>query len=532
MRKTLSVVIAFSFCAVSLAQQQPARIFDGKTWWKHVKVLADDKMEGRETGSPGEKRAQAYVVEQLKQSGLEPAGTDGFYQPVKLVSRQIIEKDSSLALVRNGKAQRLSFGDDAILTTRIEPAPEVNAPLVFVGNGLKIPEAGIDDFAGLDLKGKVAVFITGSPARVPGSLSAHAQSLAERWKGLQEAGAIGCISIPNPFFMDLPWTRIALNRNHPSMDLDYPEFNETPGGKLYVVFNPLRAELLFKGSGHSFDEIAELARQRKPLPAFALPVSISAKASMETKHLESANIVARLPGSDPALKDEYVVLSAHIDHLGIGEPINGDRIYNGAMDDASGTALLLDMAASFKQSPINLRRSLLFLIVTGEEKGLLGSKYFAAHPTVPATSLVADLNEDNYLPIMPLKLITVYGFAESDLGDRAAEAAARFGVKVQPDPEPLYNGFIRSDQYSFVRRGIPGLAMNFSPTNKLDQQAFRQWFIDRYHSPSDDLGQPVDKAAEGEFEDIYRMLVVMVANGDSRPQWKQNSFFRRYAEQR
>ena len=531
MRKMLLVVMVFFFFVVSPAEQPPARNFDGKSWWKHVKVLADDKMEGRETGSPEERRAQAYVVEQLKQAGLEPAGADGFYQPVKLVSRQIVEKKSSLALVRNGKAQRLSFGDDAILSTRIEPAPEVNAPLVFVGNGLKIPEAGVDDFAGLDLKGKVAVFITGSPARVPGALSAHAQSLAERWKSLHEAGAIGCISIPNPFFMDLPWARIALNRTHPSMDLDYPEFNETPDAKLYVVFNPLRAELLFKGSGHSFDEIAELARQRKPLPTFALPVSISAKASVETKRLESANIVARLPGSDPALKNEYVVLSSHIDHLGIGEPIDGDRIYNGAMDDASGTALQLDIADSFRRSPETLRRSLLFLIVTGEEKGLLGSKYFAAHPTVPLKSLVADLNEDNYLPIMPLKLITVYGLAESDLGERAVEAAARFGVKVQPDPEPLYNGFIRSDQYSFVRRGIPGLAMNFSPTNKLDQQAFRDWFINRYHSPSDDLGQPVDKAAEGQFEDIYRALVGAVANGDARPQWKENSFFRRYVEE-
>src|SRR5437879_3019523 len=154
-RKALSVVMASLFCAVSLAQQLPARNFDGKSWWTHVKVLADDTMEGRETGSPGEKRAQVYVVEQMKQSGLEPAGTDGFYQPVKLVSRQTIEKESSLALVRNGKAQRLSFGDDAILSTRIEPAPEVNAPLVFVGNGLRIPAAGIDDFTGLDLKGKV-----------------------------------------------------------------------------------------------------------------------------------------------------------------------------------------------------------------------------------------------------------------------------------------------------------------------------------------------------------------------------------------
>ena len=190
-----------------------------------------------------------------------------------------------------------------------------------------------------------------------------------------------------------------------------PEFNETQGEKLAVIFNPAKADNLFEGSGHSFDEILKLAKDRKQLPRFPLTASIEAKAKIEKKDLESANVVAKLPGSDPELKNEFVVLSAHIDHIGIGEPINGDRIYNGAMDNASGSALLLDVAASLKKSPDKLKRSLLFLFVTGEEKGLLGSKYFAAHPTVDSRSMVADINVDMFLPIVPLKVLTVFGLA-------------------------------------------------------------------------------------------------------------------------
>jgi Zn-dependent M28 family amino/carboxypeptidase len=531
MRKTFFVFsAAILWVALSFAQDAAPRHFDGDTWWNYVKVLADDKMEGRDTGSAGEKKAQAYIVEQLKADGLEPAGTDGFYQPVKFVSRQIIEKDSSIALVRDGKTEPVTLGDDAIFSTRINLAPSVNAPLVFVGYGLKIPEAKIDDFAGLDLKGKVAVLFTGSPAEVSGSLSAHAQSLFERWKGLHEAGAIGYISLPNPAFMDIPWSRIALNRAHPSMDLAYEEFNETPGAQLLVTFNPAKAEMLFTGSGHTFEEIASLGKERKPLPRFPLTASIVAKTKVETKYLESNNIVAKLPGSDPSLKNEYVALSAHTDHVGIGEPINGDRIYNGAMDNGSGSALLLDIAASLKKSPEKLRRSLLFVFVTGEEKGLLGSKYFAAHPTVPAKSIVADLNEDMFLPIVPLKSMIVYGLAESDLGDWAQQAATKYGVSVQPDPQPLRNSFIRSDQYNFIRHGVPALAMGFGPTSPAEKQLFKDWLTNRYHAPSDDLEQPVEKASAAKFEDIYRTLAVSVANADARPQWKQDSFFRRYAE--
>jgi Zn-dependent M28 family amino/carboxypeptidase len=512
--------------------QDAARHFDGKSWWDHVKVLADDNMEGRDTGSEGLRKAEAYVVEQLKASGLKPKGANGFYQPAKFVSHQLVEQDSSLALVHDGVPHPLTLGDDAFISSRADlPSEMVTAPLVFAGYGLKIPENNYDDLAGLDLKGKVVVYITGSPADVPSAVAAHYQTVAERWKALHAAGVVGVVSILNPASMEIPWSRYSMNRTRPSMNLAGDEFNETPGEKVAVVFNADKAEQLFAGTGHTFAEIADLAKDRKALPHFTLSVSIQSKAHLEVSSLESSNVVAVYPGSDSKLKNEYVVLSAHIDHVGIGAPIDGDKIYNGAMDNASGSALLLDVARSLAQSHEKTRRSVLFVFVTGEEKGLLGSKYFAAHPTVPTKSMVADVNADMFLPIVPLKLLTIYGLGESDLGDQATTVAKSYGVDVQPDPQPLHNIFIRSDQYNFVRDGIPAVMMDVgvvpgSPEHKIQIE----WRTHRYHAPSDDLQQPVDFAAAALYEDIVRALTISVANESQRPEWKADSFFRRYAQ--
>ena len=523
------LLTASLLCGIASAQSAPQ--FDGQSWWNHVKVLADDKMEGRETGSEGLRKASEYVVQQLTQAGLQPAGTKGFYQPVTFTARQIVEKDSRAALVRNGSEEPIVLGEDAYFGTNVDVASdEVSAPLVFVGYGLKIPEQNLDELAGLDLKNKVVVYISGSPSSVPSALSAHYQQAGVRWKALREAGAIGAIRIFNPASMDIPWSRISLNRTHVEMTLADPEFDETAGEKVALGFNPAKAEMLFVGSGHSFQEIADLARDRKELPKYPLAVSLKAKAKVETKKVESSNIVAKLTGSDSKLKDEYVVLSAHLDHVGIGEPVNGDRIYNGAIDDGSGDAALLDIAAALKQHPDTLRRSVLILFVIGEEKGLLGSKYFAARPTVNIKSIVADINVDMFLPIVPLKTVRILGLDESDLGTRAGEIAQAMKIKPQADLEPLRNSFIRSDQYSFIRHGVPAVKMDvgFEPGSP-EQQIFKDWLTHRYHAPSDDLNQPVDLQAAGLYEQLVYRLLVDVAHEDERPQWKAESFFRRYA---
>ena len=532
--RSSALALLFLAAGVWAAKKNAQPLFDGKTWWDQVKVIADDSMEGRETGSLGLRKAEAYAVEQLKRAGLQPAGSDGFYQNIHFLERQIDEKDSYAFLVRNGQSNPVPLGNDAYFSTRVEGAEEeVSAQLVFAGNGLEVPESHVDEIAGLDLKGKVVVYLAGSPASVPGSLAAHYGGLAQRWKSYAAAGAVGIVSIPNPASMDIPWSRMTLNRAHPSMDLADAEFNEVRGLKMAMVFNPSAAESLFAGSGHTFAEIAALGRDRKELPHFALATSLRARAAIHKTELDSANIVAKLEGSDPALKNEYVVLSAHIDHVGIGEPVNGDRIYNGAMDDGSGTAAVLDIAASLERHPEKLKRSVLFLLVTAEEKGLLGSKYFVTHPTVDLKSLVADINMDMFLPIVPLRVLRIQGINDSTLGQQAAAIANSFAVKAAPDPEPLRNLFVRSDQYNFIRHGIPAVIMDvFYEPGSPEARIFRDWLTERYHAPSDDVSQPVDLRAAALYEEIVRRLLVETANDAARPQWTQDSFFRRYATTR
>lgn len=507
-----------------------AQNFDGKTWWSYVSTLAADNMDGRETGSAGLKRAEAWLVDELKKSNLAPAGErGGYYQTITFVERSINEKNSNLALVRDGEAEPLTLGEHAFFGTRIDLAPQVDVPLVFAGYGLSIPEKNYDDLAGLDVKGKVAVVVAGAPGDIPGALAAHAQSAKERWAALRKAGAVGIVNIPNPDSMDIPWARMSLNRTHPSMAIAAEEFNETSGQKLAVTVNPVHAQKWFEGSGHTWDEVLAVLRAKKQLPRFVLPISIRARTELQKRTLTSDNIVAVIPGSDAKLKSEYIVVSAHIDHIGIGEPINGDRIYNGAMDNGSGSAALLDIARSFTgEKP---RRSLLFVWVVGEEKGLLGSKYFAAHPTVPKQQIVGNVNMDMFLPIIPLKVLTVYGLNESSLGDLARAAAEKQGVGVQLDPQPQRNSFIRSDQYSFIRRGVPSLMIAFGSTKgSKEEEIAKQWLTNRYHAPSDDLNQPVDMKAAGQYNRLMMTIAEAVANNPSRPKWKADSFFRRFAQ--
>jgi Zn-dependent M28 family amino/carboxypeptidase len=529
--RRIILIGALALAAATGARQTSTIRFDGSSWWDYVKVLSDDNMEGRETGSEGLRKAEAYTVEQLQKSGLKPAGEHGFYQTVKFDQRRVDEKASFAELIRDGNEVPIVLGEDAYFSSTVDmPSEEVTAPLVFIGYGLKIPEKNDDDYAGLNLKGKVVVYISGSPKNIPSTLSAHSQTAMERGKSLREAGAVGVIRIFNPMAMDAPWDRIALNRTAPAMQLADPRMQDFAGIKVALTFNPAQAEKLFAGSGHTFAGIVALVKDRKQLPRFPLATTLMAHAAIESNTVLSDNVIAKLPGSDPVLKNEYVVLSAHIDHLGIGAPINGDSIYNGALDNASGTALLLDIAAGLKAHPEKLRRSVLFVFVTAEEKGLLGSRYFAAHPTVDARSIVADINTDMFLPIVPLKTLLVLGIDESTLGARAAAVAQSLDVHSIPDPMPLRNIFIRSDQYSFVLHGVPSVMMSvWAEPGTPEEKVLETWLRTRYHAPSDDVNQPIDLQAAALFEEIVLRLLSDTANAAVSPQWNKDSFFRRYA---
>lgn len=517
--------------AAALAATLLAGSPDGRRWWNHVQYLADDKLEGRLTGSAGHRTAAAYVAGEFERAGLKAAGTDGYLQPVRFHVRRLNEAESSLNLERNGESEELVLGEDAIISARIDPAPSIHTEVVFAGYALTVPEMHYDDLAGLDLRGKIVLYFSGGPSSIPGPLRSHYQFGDERGKFLERAGVIGAIAIPNPHHMDLPWSRIALGSRQPSMSLADPALDLQHGLKFSALVNPAHAEKWFAGSGHSFEDLLALVDAGKPLPRFPLRASIRADVAVERSEVESQNVAGMLPGTDPVLKDEYVVLSAHLDHLGIGEPINGDRVYNGAMDDASGVATLIDIAQSLSEAKPKLRRSLLFVVVTGEEKGLLGSSYFAAHPTVRAASIVADLNVDMFLPLFPLRSVTVYGLNESDLGEEIRAVARARGVRIQDDLEPDRNIFIRSDQYSFIRHGVPALAFKVGyEKGSPEEKIAKSWLKERYHAPSDDTKQPVDLECAARFNDLIRAMAEAVADHPSRPKWNATSFFRRFAE--
>lgn len=516
-----------------LSQMMPGQSSKAKSnpaamWWKHIEFLASDELAGRETGSPGHRRAADYVAAAFKRAGLKPAGTQGYFQPVKFISRKIVEERSSLSIVRNGKEEPVLLGEEATFGMGIEHAPRTEAPVVFVGYGLTVPEANYDDLAGLDLRGKVVLLLSGGPSDIPGPLRAHYQNT--RWEALKRAGVVGVIAIQNPIGQDIPWDRSKLARLRPALSLADTTLEENSGQKLAVTFNPAKAERLFAESGHTFAEIMKIAEAGKQLPRFALPISVRASVSFEKKIAESQNVAGMLPGSDPKLAGEYVVLTAHLDHVGKGEPINGDAIYNGAMDNASGIASLLEAARAFGAKHRRFKRSVIFLAVTGEEHGLRGSRFYAEHPTVKASSIVANINIDMFLPLFPFRSFIVQGLEESNLAEDLKRVASAIGVDVLSDPEPERRAFVRSDQYSFIRKGVPAISLKVGFTRDTpEHEIVKRWRKERYHAPSDDLNQPIDFEAAAGFNEAYLKIVEAVANRAERPHWNGDSFFKRFA---
>jgi Zn-dependent M28 family amino/carboxypeptidase len=517
----------------------------GKIWWAHVQKLADPSMNGRLTGSDDYLRAAAYVVDQFKAYGLTPAGVDGgYFQPVHFNVQRVIASKSSMSLVVDGKVTPLVLGEDAILGSRSAQVGKVDAPLVFIGYGLHLPESQYDDFNSAEvpvssLKGKVVVYINGGPADLPGALKSFART-SPFARALREAGAVGTISIPTPKSMDFGWQRMASSASQPGMRLSpaadadavaarHPALADERRAMFSATFNPAQAEKLFAGTGHTFAEMLALADAQKPLPHFALGKSVTATVVGETSHVVSPNIVGELKGSDPALSKQYVLVSAHLDHLGVGAPINGKTIYSGAMDDASGVATVLETAKKLSQAKTRPKRSVLFVIFTAEEKGLLGSRYFAGHPTVPESAIDADLNLDMFMPLFALKKLHVQGLEESTLGEDAKKVGAEHGIVIAPDPEPDRNSFIRTDQYSFVQAGVPALAMKFGWTmGSPEYKAWRGWLAQRYHSTDDDLTQPVDLVAAAQFNDFFADLARAVADDPARQHYLATSFFKRF----
>jgi hypothetical protein len=518
------VALTLVVLAVSAAAEQNWDAA-GKAWWSHVQFLADDKLEGRNVGSAGYDMAANYVVNQFKRAGLKPGNDTDYSQIVEFKQVNLDEAGSRVSL-NDGP---IKLGDEALITSTSN-AVVTNAPMVFVGYGLDIPEAGYSDLKVPGLQGAVAVYLTGGPANISAELRSHHSSGAERAAAMRAAGIVGTIAIPNPKSMDIPWQRQSANRLLPRMALAEAPRAVEIAMPFSATWNPAKADRLFQGSGHTIAEILDAADHDRPLPHFALKMELGARVTTTIQKVISRNIIGIIPGTDVSVKNEYVILSAHLDHLGVGEKVNGDGIFNGAMDDASGIASLIEIARSLKEQKTKTRRSVLFLAVTGEEKGELGSKYFAEYPTVEGR-IVADINMDMYLPLFPLRYLEVQGLNESSLGDDIRAVAKAAGVEVQADKDPNANRFIRSDQYSFIRKGIPALAFKFGwIPGSPEERIYRDWYRDRYHAVGDDASQPVDAAAAAHFNAILAVLLERVANAPAAPAWKPDSFFRRFAK--
>ncbi|MEA3389179.1 M28 family metallopeptidase [Sphingobium sp. CCH11-B1] len=519
-----------SLPAIALSLPVSAQQDAGARWWSHVQAIANDGMEGRGTGTPGYDRAADYVIGQLKALGLKPAGVDGYKQPVAFVE-QVVQSDRSSAALIGAKGETaLTVPGDIIFSGGGGPVPEqMEAPLVFAGYGLHLPEVGHDDFAGLDLKGKIVVVLSGGPSTLSGALKSHARS--ERAKWLADQGAVGLISLVTPKQVEIPWDRRVALASAPSLYYADAALRETHTPFLSAQLDPAKSALLFEGSGKDFAAIAAAADASAPVASFPLAQRLKASVAAARRDLSSPNLIAVMPGSDPKLKAEYVVLSAHLDGYGVGTPIRGDAIYNGALDNASGVASLLEIARALRASKGKPKRSILFAFVTAEEKGLLGSRYFARRPTVPQRNIVADLNFDMALPIFPLTSVTPVGYDQSSLGKDAAAVSEAMKLPIVPDPFPDRNVFIRSDQYAFIREGIPALFFKYGfKAGTPEAETEKAWRANIYHSPFDDLKQPVMPAESGKLNDYVTAVTLRVANNPQRPSWNADSFFRRFAK--
>ena len=527
--------------------QKAAKNVKPKAIEAHMRYLADDKLAGRKPGTPGYELAAQYVEKQFQTLGFKPGGQNGtFRQAVPLRRAQVREEGSSLVMIRGGQAKGMTYGKNYFLSPNFgKPISEVTAPVVFVGFGVSAPELGYDDYranlasggpAKIDVQGKIVACFNGAPATFPSNQRAY--SAAAKAEVAAAHGAVGLITFSLPTDV-----RARIESNAPRNRQPTYRWTDAKGQaqrtfpQLAVVasLGDSTARLIFDGATKTFDEARKMANQGQP-QAFPLAVSFRAKTHTDIADgLIGENIVGLLPGSDPKLKDEYVVYVSHLDHLGItpprqtvGNSMPADTINNGAHDNASGVAINLETARLLASLPKAPRRSILFVAVTGEEMGLLGSDYFASNPTVPKASIVANLCLDMPFFFHPLLDIVPYGSEHSSMKG-AVEAAAQFvGVQIAKDPIPEQSVFMRSDHFSFVRQGIPAIYIKSGSTTGDDRDGTKlnlDWRATIYHTPQDDMNQPFDWNAAARHAQLQFLIGYLTAQADTRPVWNANDFF-------
>ena len=545
MKYLLASAVALSLslsCSAHAADKSPAAVkFDAKRLSDEVKMLSSDAFEGRGPATPGETKTVAYVTEQMKAAGLTPGGDlkDGkraWTQAVPL-ARSEITGAANLSLTVAGKAQPLTQGNEISVRAALDGSKAValeNVPLVFCGYGVKAPERNWDDFKGADLKGKIMVVLVNDPdfETGVGDFGGKAMTYYGRWTNKYEEGArrgaAGVFVIHETEPAAYGWATVKNSNTNAMFDI----VRDNPAEVHTKVEGWITRDLavdLFKRSGLDFDALKKQAQTHDFKPVTFKDAGFSAHYAVEQKVITSQNIVGRVEGSSHA--DETVIYSAHWDHLGVGAPdAKGDKIYNGAIDNGTGTAALIELGRAFAHGP-KPRRSVVFLNVTAEEKGLLGSEYYASKPLYPLAKTVANLNTDALDPKGPAHNFSQSGSAQSGLLDAVIAEAKKAGLAFAPDPHPEHGAFFRSDHFSFAKRGVP--ALSFESGNDLvdggtaaGEAAAKEYVANNYHQPSDEW------KASWTFAGMIHDLPVLyqvgrdLADSEQWPNWSSDSEFR------
>lgn len=499
----------------------------------HVRYLADDRLRGRLPGTPGYQLAVDYAVSQFKQNGVQPAGDKGTYTQAVRLRRAFVEPGAVLSYQpATGAAQPLAFGPAITLYPNPGQAEVAvaNAPLVFAGYGISAPELKYDDYAGLDARGKVVVITRQAPRQFADNERQYFADLRTVLETAARHGAVGVLLATAHAEAKLPeFPKGVVSALGPDGQVGVSRSYAPGSAQLVGSISPATLQQLFAGAARDTGQVLGALRGGKAA-SLALPGKLSARYRSRYQDVDSYNVVGKITGSDAKLKDEYVVHSAHLDHLGVGPAINGDSIFNGAHDNATGVASVLEISKLYGGLKVKPKRSVLFVLVTGEEMGLIGSTYFAKFPTVPKAALVADINTDMPTIIAPLLAVVPLGADHSSLMQPVKAAADYLKLTIEPDPEPAQNRFIRSDQYSFVVQGVPALHIKYGNRtadgkNNLSE-AVQKWRAVTYHKQQDNFeGGTFDWAAGAQYARLNFLIGYQVAQAPARPRWNKGDFF-------
>jgi len=523
MLRFVRTATALLFVLALPATASPPQTFSAERFKAHVAFLADDLLEGREAGTRGHEIAARYIASQFAVLGIQPAGTDGtYYEQADFSEATLSAPVASLVVQGPDGDHAYSQGDRAFIGGRVSGGTaDLTAPLVFAGFGMTDAALGLDDYKGLDVRGKIAVVLWGLPHGMDSEIGAHLQS--EQARVAAQHGARGIIRIA----LLLPWRIVTQFAGEPAttwVGRDGTPFESAKGIEAGALMEPTAADALFAGSDVRLPQILEAVQRGERPGGFALKTAARLNATTTTRRFSSPEVIGVIEGADPVLKNEYVALMAHADHIGITGSGPGDHINNGALDNAAGVATLLEVGRAFAAAGERPRRSILLVANTAEEKGLLGADYFAHNSTVPIDHITAAIDLDMPLILYDFTDVIAYGASHSTLDRTFRDAGAEMHVQLTPDPIPEEAMFVRSDHYAMVKAGVPAVMLATGRANG-GKAAWDAFLSRTYHSPSDDLSQPIIWNAGAKFAELNYRAVRALANAQEPARWYVHDYF-------